>query len=643
MELEQVTKFVRGSQTERLKIATKLAFDARRRVKEGDLSVFLLPLIVAIVKDGLVDPISDIPIVGQVLDVLLSFPIAVYLFIFMWGRGKWKMRVLFFFVSLLDIVPIIDLIPFTTVCVLYARHLAKEAADVARDELAKLDATMRGLSRKEQIELQRARMEAEQETAMRAEAKVTQGGSAPEMNRGGMALGNAMMAASLSSPSRVLPGQGMLPQSKAMDGVAGVPAAPQNTSIQMRGQAANDDRFDAPQQPRERVVSRSDIAPVRSPVRVNRQRSGSVDSHGVTVLASSVSPSTNSKSSDVLREPGFSHQRIVAQNGQMGISNEDMRKKIREMVREEYHKPQTDTVSPPFPIATRGDEKRKIASYSGNIKPDLQSDPTLLLFSRLNNPAIQEQMVDLLLKNEDYRVTETEKKWVNRTDADGKLLFDPDTDMPIEDVVEVPRFHNYTKKTRAELTQEVQERVKAVTQLGGEKNAVYLFPEIKDRSYSDAAYSPKLDEVFVNSNVAAEDNPQKKLTPKQLAVVLAHEKGHQVRRYHEEEFLNTTFQDTIDFKKLSYSKSDQPSDLSAAMSDESLRDYMNAGEIAERMSQLKNYFGFKGNEIFTKEHLDYARDHYVDDVFDNNMAPFLRAVTPEKESKFIQAMNMLGI
>lgn len=213
MELEQVTKLVRGSQIERLKLATKLAFDARRRVKEGDLSVFLLPLIVAIVKDGLVDPISDIPIVGQILDILLSFPIAVYLFIFMWGRGKWKMRVLFFFVSLLDIVPIIDLIPFTTVCVLYARHLAKEAADAARDELAKLDATMRGLSRKEQIELQRARMEAEQETAMRAEAKVTQGGSAPEMNREGMALGNAMMAGVSQSLSTAT----SLPKTKGMD------------------------------------------------------------------------------------------------------------------------------------------------------------------------------------------------------------------------------------------------------------------------------------------------------------------------------------------------------------------------------------------------------------------------------------------
>lgn len=256
-----MTQFVRGSQTERLKLATKLAFDARRRVKEGDLSVFLLPLIVAIVKDGLVDPISDIPIVGQVLDILLSFPIAVYLFIFMWGRGKWKMRVLFFFISLLDILPFIDLIPFTTACVLYARHLAKKEADAARDELAKLDATMKGLSRKEQIELQRARMVAQQKVAMQTEARGAEAdGSAQAPTREtvgrGVGLGNAMMAASLASPSRPLPG-GVSPRTPMMDGVASVSTQPQSASTQMRSKAANAARFDVPQQPREGVVSGS--------------------------------------------------------------------------------------------------------------------------------------------------------------------------------------------------------------------------------------------------------------------------------------------------------------------------------------------------------------------------------------------------
>ena len=36
-------------------------------------------------------------------------------------------------------------------------------------------------------------------------------------------------------------------------------------------------------------------------------------------------------------------------------------------------------------------------------------------------------------------------------------------------------------------------------------------------------------------------------------------------------------------------------------------------ELAERMSQLKNYFGFKGGEVFTRQHLAYARENYLKD------------------------------
>lgn len=641
MELERVTQFVKGSQTERLKIATKLAFDARRRVKEGDLSVFLFPLIVAMVKDGLVDPPSNIPFAGIAIDLLLSFPIALYLFIFMWGRGKWKMRILFFLISFLDLVPFIDLIPFTTMCVVYARHLAKKDADEARDELAKLDATMKGLSRKEQIALQRARLEAQAEAdAEQAQAGASMQEPAPEMNEGGLAMGNALPASSL----RPLPAEITSLRAPMMDGVAASPSPsqPQRSSTQMRGQAANDDQYDTPPRQQVRVVSGSDVAPLytekRGVPRASRNFFGNV---------SASTPSMSFALSRTPTDSDFSLQRIAAQDGRKGLSDDDMRKKIRSMVREmiaeERQEKQTTTPIQSSPVVEQGSQTKKIPGYSEHIKPDLKSDPTLILFSRLNNPIIQEQIVDLLLKNEDYRVTETEKKWVDKTDENGKLIFDPDTDMPQSEVVEVPRFHNYIKKTRAELTQEVQERIRAVTQLGGEKNVVYLFPEIKDRSFSDAAYSPNLDEVFVNRNVSAEDQPTKNLTPKQLEVVLSHEKGHQIRRYRDEEFLNKIFRDTIDINGLSYSKDPHIKDLSAVMSDESLRDYMNASEIAERMSQLKNYFGFKGSEVFTREHLDYAKDHYVDDVFNNNMGPFLRAVTPEKESKFIQAMNTLGI
>ena len=64
----------------------------------------------------------------------------------------------------------------------------------------------------------------------------------------------------------------------------------------------------------------------------------------------------------------------------------------------------------------------------------------------------------------------------------------------------------------------------------------------------------------------------------------------------------------------------------------------------ERMSQLKNYFGFDGDQEFTKEHLDYARTHYVKDMsLDNSMSALFQMITAEKEEQFLRAINSLGI
>ena len=73
---------------------------------------------------------------------------------------------------------------------------------------------------------------------------------------------------------------------------------------------------------------------------------------------------------------------------------------------------------------------------------------------------------------------------------------------------------------------------------------------------------------------------------------------------------------------------------------EKYKDRLQADELVARMSQLKNYFGFKGNEPFTKEHLAYAREHYIQDTgLDNNMKSFFEAVPSEKEDEFILVMN----
>lgn len=73
---------------------------------------------------------------------------------------------------------------------------------------------------------------------------------------------------------------------------------------------------------------------------------------------------------------------------------------------------------------------------------------------------------------------------------------------------------------------------------------------------------------------------------------------------------------------------------------EKYKDKAQADELLARMSQLKNYFGFKGNEQFTKEHLAYAREHYIQDTgLDNDMTSFFEAVPNEKEDEFVHIMN----
>jgi hypothetical protein len=70
----------------------------------------------------------------------------------------------------------------------------------------------------------------------------------------------------------------------------------------------------------------------------------------------------------------------------------------------------------------------------------------------------------------------------------------------------------------------------------------------------------------------------------------------------------------------------------------------NPDELMARMAQLKNYFGMKGGEEFTKDHLDHARTHYVEDTgLDNSMSVMFRIVSPKTEPDFLRAMNTLPV
>lgn len=147
------------------------------------------------------------------------------------------------------------------------------------------------------------------------------------------------------------------------------------------------------------------------------------------------------------------------------------------------------------------------------------------------------------------------------------------------------------------------------------------------------------------------------LDERQLAIAEAHEKGHRVR-YADRDgaFLRAYFGGGFDPDAIAYTDKDFEIERDRAARwgepeptrDEaraSMIEYLLSGqEVAERMSQLKNYFGFAADEEFTAEHLRVARERYVADTgLDNRMTPFLQAITPEREARFLWLMNSSGI
>ncbi len=150
-----------------------------------------------------------------------------------------------------------------------------------------------------------------------------------------------------------------------------------------------------------------------------------------------------------------------------------------------------------------------------------------------------------------------------------------------------------------------------------------------------------------------------KPTSKQMSIIEAHEKGHQIRSYYH---LTERFKEAFDISKVDFTEEDfdvlkrdrenqtnrpintQPELTLEEARDQYLSHLFTAMEIAERMSQLKNYFGFKGDEKFTSKHLHYAREHYVNDTdMDNGMKLFFQAITPETEDAFLEIINNSGI
>jgi hypothetical protein len=291
---------------------------------------------------------------------------------------------------------------------------------------------------------------------------------------------------------------------------------------------------------------------------------------------------------------------------------------------------------------------------------------TNLMCERLRNPEIQRQVIDLLyeaVQNSlgdiiDVDGVEKDENGNEKKDKKGQLIFIfkhalPQTREQIEkkfcDVLKniqnsTPISFGFTQPNSGG---EVDEKDSL------DENGEYLYD--KKREVLNLCWMSPLS--------------GKKPNEKQWQIIESHEKGHVVRKYSRKTTggylgadgkycLGVKFWRAFDFSVVDYSDEycenfrnelkKERIDISDITNErikrQSLRYLRDPSELAERMSQLKNYFGMSSNKIFTKEHLSYAKEHYCKDIdFDNVMTQFFQSITPEKEDAFIELINSAGI
>ena len=238
-----------------------------------------------------------------------------------------------------------------------------------------------------------------------------------------------------------------------------------------------------------------------------------------------------------------------------------------------------------------------------------KENSSIVMFSRMQNPIIKKQIIDLFCESQDeYHKVHSG--------------FIPMSRKAVEDA-----FDEKLKQSQS------------VTPISYEDSAPY---EIDQEEVLPLGWT-------IGKN-------KEKPTIKQWEVAEAHEKGHSLRPLWGTKNIRKQFNNAFDKKAViapsvknendsDYSSEDALiRDLDLQAYDKFLEYLFDPDEIIERMSQLKNYFGMKGSELFTKEHLSYARNHYIKDTeSDNNMTEFFQAITPEKEDAFIELINSAGI
>lgn len=295
---------------------------------------------------------------------------------------------------------------------------------------------------------------------------------------------------------------------------------------------------------------------------------------------------------------------------------------------------------PQAPQQERGSGLESTANFEGNWSE--------ALFNRMHDRTIRAQLVDLLYREQQaladyYRTHEFTLDFV-RDNGDRVLV-----DQQGHQVLETEK-NSFIPKSKEIIEAELDERL---------KEEMVLTPI----EFSEAPPTTESMGVFARNPYTNEP-----LTIGQKSLAEAHEKGHALRPYNAisniGDFFDKHFAPGFDISKVEFSDEDiealhRIQEMDHALSEDVERqekqtreelvkkylDYIFSGnEIAERMAQLKNYFGMKSSEQFTHEHLQYARDHYLRDVgLNNGMSQFFQAITRETETEFLRLINSSGI
>jgi hypothetical protein len=282
----------------------------------------------------------------------------------------------------------------------------------------------------------------------------------------------------------------------------------------------------------------------------------------------------------------------------------------------------------------------QIPEKSVEQQANFEGNQSEVLFDRMQNPFIRGQLVDLLYQEELARAEyyHTEPFEFQFEMNNGEKIY---TDRQGHQVSEsqIKSFKPQTKEEIEKMLHEQLDDVMKVTPIEFSTSA----PTVESMT---VLYKDPSSGQFLNN--------------KQKSIIEAHEKGHRLRpfvsKFFKDYFLSgfdlskvVISEKYIEYARKNMEASDDREDKDRVYSDEEMKeimmDYLFSGEeIAERLSQLKNYFNMRGAEKFTHEHLEYARQHYVEDTgLDNGVTQLLQAVTPETEEEFLKLINNSGI